>query len=239
MLVNECPSRNFPSLRSKFPNIAKQKPFSLIASELKKKPKEKLSTFIMDCCVNKLGELLLLMCSNGTLVRWASAEENAMEKHVKHFDQAKYLGWKIFDDPTVAQVWIHSAGLEVTELTTIDNPIGTPISNKPVPSEAKVAQSDSAIGDEVSGDCNLHSEQDQVYNHNMNTKNEASGKKNDDISQGIDTKGANILKGKPPEIGKEGYNMGSLKLIFLVEGNTPMMCCLGFHMNVMVVLLTS
>ena len=31
-----------------------------------------------------------------------------------------------------------------------------------------------------------------------------------------------VLKGKPPEFGKEGFYMGSIKLYFLVEGNTKL-----------------
>ena len=59
----------------------------------------------------------------------------------------------------------------------------------------------------------------------MNTKDEAQNKTNDDISQTIgktyvdisqmiDTKVGNVLKGKPLEISAEGFNMGSINLIF-------------------------
>ena len=54
----------------------------------------------------------------------------------------------------------------------------------------------------------MHAEQLHVYNHNMNTKDEAHKKADDDISrtigkthvdisQMIDTKVGNVLKGKP------------------------------------------
>ena len=125
--------------------------------------------------------------------------KNAMDKHVKHFNEAKHLGWKLLDNPAEAQVLIRSAGLEVIDLTTKENPTVTTISNKPALSDTKVGQSlikhasnntsvgQSAIadGNDISGDCNLHAEQLQVFNHDKNTKDEAQKKTNDDISKTI------------------------------------------------------
>ena len=143
-----------------------------------------------------------------------------MEKHVKHSNEAKYLGWKLSDNPAVAQVWIRSADLEVIDLITMDDPTVTTIYNKPELSNTKVSQTANADGTDISGDCNLHAEQLQMYSHDMKTKDEASSKTNGDVSQTIDTKVGNDIKGKPLEISVEGFNVGSIKLIFLAEGNT-------------------
>ena len=89
------------------------------------------------------------MCSNSTLVTMSSADENAMDKHVKHFNEAKYLGWESFINPAEAQVWIRSAGLEVIDLTTTDNPTVTTINNKHAPSNTKAGQSANAGGDDI------------------------------------------------------------------------------------------
>ena len=87
-------------------------------------------------------------------------------------------------------------------------------------------------GNDTSGYCDLY-EQLQVYNHDMNTKDEAQeeaknhifqtiNKNHVDISQMGDIKAGNDLKGKPLELGAEGFNMGSLKLNFSAEGNTEL-----------------
>ena len=123
--------------------------------------------------MSKKGKVLLLMCSNSSLVTMSSADKNAMNKHTNHFNEAKYLGWKLFDNPAEAQVWICLACLEVIDLTTTDNPTVTTLNNKPASSDTKVGQSINVGGNDISGDCNLHAKQLQVYNHGMNTKDEA------------------------------------------------------------------
>ena len=104
----------------------------------------------------------------------------------------------------------------------MDNLIGATIGNKPESRNTEVGQSINADGNDTSGDCNLHVEQLQVCSHDMNTMDEASGKTNSYIPQTIDTKVGNVLKGKPLEISAEGFNMGSIKLNFLAEGNTEL-----------------
>ena len=115
----------------------------------------------------------------------------------------------------------------------------TTSTKKAASSNIKVGQSVNADGNDTSGDYNLHAEL-QVYDCDMNTKDEVSGKTNDDITQTIDTKEGNVLKGKPLEISKEGFNMlnfsAEVTLNFLVLVFS-MMCLLDFHIKMMVVLL--
>ena len=58
----------------------------------------------------------------------------------------------------------------------MDDPTGTTISNKPALIDTKVGEYVNADSNDTSGDCNLHAGQLQVYNYDMNTKDEASDK---------------------------------------------------------------
>ena len=131
----------------------------------------------------------------------------------------------LFNNPAEAQVWIHSAGLEVTDLKTTDNPTVTTTNNKHASKDTSVGQSANAGGNDISGDCNLHADQLQVYNHDMNTKDEARKKTHDnisqtigkthvDISQTIDTEVGNVLKGKPVRSVRKVSTCGVLSSIF-------------------------
>ena len=191
---------------------------------MKKKPHEELTLFIMDCCTQRSGKVFLLMCLDSTLVTMSSADVNCLDKYVKHFNEAKYLGWKLFASLDEAQVWIRSAGLEVIDLTKEDN---TTVATS-------VCQSVNDGGNDISGDCNLHAEQLQMYNHDININKDVAQKRiNDDLSQTTgkthvdtsqvtDAKMGTVLKGKPAEISAEGFDCGNMKLNFTAEGNTEL-----------------
>ena len=80
--------------------------------------------------MKKHGKVIILMRSNDTLVRWSLLDHDVYGKHIKDFKRNEYLGWKLFDNNVLAQVWIHSAGLEIINLTTSDDPTGIPIMSK-------------------------------------------------------------------------------------------------------------
>ena len=183
---------------------------------MKKKPHEELTFFIMDCCVERSGKVLLLMCLDSTLVTMSSADVNCVDKHVKHFNAEKYLGWKLFASLDEAQVWIRSAGLEIIDLTKEDN---TTVATS-------VCQSVNNGGNDISGDCNLHAEQLQMYNHDININTDVAPKRiNDDLcqttgkthvdtSQVTDAKVGTALKGKLAEISDNDINWAFESFLF-------------------------
>ena len=82
--------------------------------ELKSKSLDDLSRFYSDALVTKQGLTFILTKDDGTILKWCTTDESVVHTHLPNFAPSDFTGWKIFDTPELANIWIE--GLTATSL---------------------------------------------------------------------------------------------------------------------------